>query len=283
MLGMDESLTCEELAPGDEKGLLAFLERDAVKNLRMVWSVRRWGLLNLGLAEQGSFLAARSGSEIRGVLLRENQGIWRVAGEGEAAVVLARAALEEWGMPEAVAGRREEVVFLLERFPELGGAEVRREEEVALVLEAGSFTPRDPEKAEHARLEDIEALVGLERALQWDLLGSVSRDWAIRLQMLRVVEGGACAVVRDGGQVVAKAEMEAVTPRADELGGVYTVPDHRRRGFAAAACSLLCSHSLSRGKVVRLETQKDNHAAIALYRGLGFRELWPHLVVSFRA
>lgn len=278
----DEERHCEELVPGDEQEVLAFLEGDAVKNLRLIWAVRRWGLFNLGLAEQGIFLAARSGGEIRGALFRDNQGLWRMAADGVWAEELVRAALQSWGIPEALAGRRDEVEFLLDRFPELGNAVARREEEVTLVLAARDFAPRGTGRAELAEGEDLQALVGLERALQWDLLGNASKDWAIRLQMLRLVEDGACAVVREGGRVVAKAQMEAVTPRADELGGVYTAPEHRRRGCAAAACSLLCARSLSRGKTVRLETQMDNRAAISLYRGLGFRELWPHLVVSFR-
>jgi hypothetical protein len=103
---MNSGLVCEELGPGDEEQLLAFLEEDAVKNLRLVWAVRRWGLFNLGLAEQGSFLAARSGDEMRGALFRDNQGLWRMAAEGEAAMGLVQAALESWGMPEALAGRR---------------------------------------------------------------------------------------------------------------------------------------------------------------------------------
>lgn len=278
----DEERHCEELVPGDEKEVLAFLGRDAVKNLRLVWTVRRWGLFNLGLAEHGSFLAVRAGREMCGVLFRDNQGLWRMAADGAWAEELARAALDSWGMPEALAGRRDEVEFLLDRFPELGNAVARREEEITLVLTARDFLPREPERAEPAEEEDLEALVSLERALQWDLLGNVSKEWAMRLQMLRLVEEKASAVVREGGRVVAKAELEAVTPQADELGGVYTAPEYRRRGYAAAACSLLCSRSLSRGKTVRLETQRDNRAAISLYRGLGFRELWPHLVVSFR-
>ncbi len=282
MCEMESGLRCEELVPGDEEELLVFLEGEAVKNLRLVWAVRRWGLFNLGLAEQGSFLAVRSGGEMRGVLFRDNQGLWRIAAEGEWAVELVRATLDGWGMPEALAGRRDEVESLLGRFRELGEAVARREEEVALVLAAEDFVPRGRERAEQAEAEDLEALVGLERALQWDLLGNVSKEWAVRLQMLRLVEEGASAVVRDGGRVVAKAELEAMTPLADELGGVYTSPDYRRRGYAAAACSLLCSRSLSRGRTVRLETRSDNFAAITLYRGLGFRELWPHLVVSFR-
>lgn len=279
---MRDRLSCELVEPGEERELLSFLERDPVANLRLVWTVRRWGLLNLGLAEQGAFLAVRSGGRIRGVLFRDNLGLWRTAAGADEARFLVRSAMDLWGPPVAMTGRREEVEGILADFPELSGAVVRREEEVSLVLEPGDFVPRKPELAEEAEEEDLESLAGLERSFQLEYMGSVSRDWEIRLRMLRLVEAGAAALARWEGKPAAKAEMEAVTPRADELGGVYTLPRFRRRGLAAAVCSLLCSRSLSRGKVVRLEAREDNHAAISLYRSLGFRELWPHLVVVFR-
>ena len=303
---MKRDLSLEVVEPGGERELLAFLERDPVANLRLVWAVRRWGLFNLGLAEQGAFLAARHGGRIRGVLFRDNLGIWRLAAGEEEAGILARAALDLWGPPEAVAGKGEEVEYLLAGFPELSRRVRRREEEVTLVLERGRFAPRGSElvrvageedlwwrrtsggtcspRSELVRVageEDLDSLVRLERAFQLEYLGSVSRDWEIRLRMLRLAEAGAAAIALWEGRVAAKAEMEAVTPRADELGGVYTLPDYRRRGLAAAACSLLCGRSLARGKVVRLEARRDNYAALSLYRGLGFRDLWPHVVVVF--
>jgi len=278
---MKRDLSLEVVEPEGERELLAFLERDPVANLRLVWAVRRWGLFNLGLAEQGAFLAARHGGRIRGVLFRDNLGIWRLAAGEEEAGILARAALDLWGPPEAVAGKGEEVEYLLAGFPELSRRVRRREEEVTLVLERGRFAPRGSELVRVAGEEDLDSLVRLERAFQLEYLGSVSRDWEIRLRMLRLAEAGAAAIAFWEGRVAAKAEMEAVTPRADELGGVYTLPDYRRRGLAAAACSLLCGRSLARGKVVRLEARRDNYAALSLYRGLGFRDLWPHVVVVF--
>lgn len=278
---MKQDLSLEVVEPGRERELLSFLERDPVANLRLVWVVRRWGLFNLGLAEQGAFLAARCRDGIKGVLFRDNLGLWRVAAGEVVAELLVQAALDLWGPPAAVTGRRMEVDRILSEFPELSMRVLRREEEVSLVLKPGRFVPQGPGRARLAEEEDLESLVRLERSFQFDYLGYVSREWEIRLCMLRLVEAGVAALAHWEGEAVAKAEMGAVTPRADELGGVYTLPGFRRRGLAAAACSLLCGRSLARGKVVRLEARRDNHAALSLYRGLGFRELWPHVVVVF--
>ncbi len=278
---MSARLSCQVLGPGEERELIAFLERDPVANLRLIWAVRRWGLLNLGLSEQGTFLALREEGAIRGVLFRDNLGLWRLAAE-EGGELLVRAALELWGLPAALAAPQDEAEKILGGFPELSGAVLRKEEEVSMILEPGDLKPREPERARLAEEGDLESLVELEKAFQREYLGSVSRDWEIRLRMLRLVEAGSVALALCEGRAAAKAEVEASTPRADELGGVYTVPGFRRRGLAAAACSLLCGRSLSRGKAVRLEAAVNNHAALSLYRSLGFRELRPHLFLIFK-
>mgnify|MGYP005847968629 CR=1 FL=1 len=275
-----EALRIEQLGAGREGEALAFLAGDPVRNLRMIWAVRRWGLFNLGLAEQGSYLAAFGAGGMRGLLFRSNLNLWRLGGAREAGRELAAEALSRWGLPEVLAGPQDEVEMLLREVPALARAVERREAEVSLLLTAERFRPLRG-AAKRAGEDDLDDLVELERMMQVELLGGCAADWVIRLQMRRAVEEGTAALVRHAGRAVAKAEMEASTPQADELGGVYTVPRYRRRGFASSACTLVCASSLARGKKVRLETQRENAAALAFYARLGFEELWPHLAVRF--
>lgn len=271
-------LRVEELELGCELEVLGFLERDSFGNLRIIWALRRWGLFDMGLAEQGRYLVARVGREVRGVLFHNNLGIWRLAAPAEVARELAERALGLWGSPALLAGPQEGVDALLAALPELRDRVEHREEEVTMAL------PRDAGLAEDgvalkAGEEDLDDLVRLEGMLHRELLGGVPEDWVLRSQMLRAVEEEAAAVVRVEGRAVAKAEMEAITPGADELGGVYVMPGFRRRGYALSACALVCAGSLRKGKEVRLETQRDNAAAIGLYRKLGFTAHGPHLAV----
>jgi len=270
----------EELGPGREGQALSFLESDPVRNLRIIWALRRWGLFNIGLPEQGRCLAYEKGGRIDGLLFSDNLGMWRPAASGDVAVEIAEGALSAWGGPDALAGTEAEVEELLCRVKALAGAIEHIERETSLLLIPGDFHPVVGE-ARMASEDDLEDLVDLERELQVELLGSCAATWVIRSQMRRAVEEGTAALVRYGGEAVSKAAMEAVTPGADELGGVFTRPDYRRRGFASAACSLVCALSLAGGKKVRLETQRENRAALCFYRRLGFRELWPHIVVRF--
>ncbi len=178
-------------------------------------------------------------------------------------------------------GPEDEVDSILSRFNVLESAVEHVEEEVSMILSADDFRPHR-KKTSLALLEDVEALASLERLMQLEMLGNCAAEWVIRSQMLRAVEGGVATLVMHRGHAVAKAEMDATTPSVDELGGVFTLPSKRGKGYAGACCSFLCRLSLDAGKQVRLETQRENSMALSLYSKLGFRTLWPHLAVRFK-
>ncbi len=270
----------QELTPGQAKAALAFLERDPVRNLRIIWAMRRWGLFNLGLPEQGRFLVGYEKDSIQGLLFLNNMGLWRLDATGDTILELAQKAISLWGAPEVLAGPEDDVEELLDQMPVLDEKVEHKELELSLLLGVEDFKQRRGD-AVPARFEDLDDLVMLEEMMQWELLGGCTARWVTHAQMDRAVEEGA-ALVRCDRQAVAKAEIEASTAEVDELGGVYTLFPHRRNGHASSACTLVCGISLDRGKKVRLETQRDNHAAIAFYKRLGFRELWPHLAVRFK-
>jgi GNAT superfamily N-acetyltransferase len=276
------SVDLEELGPGEERNMLAFLEREPVRNLRIIWALRRWGLFNLGLPEQGKYLGAHEGESLSGILFLNNMGLLRVAAPEFSRMALFERGLLLWGLPSLLVGPEDEVDTILSRFTSLESSLEHIEEELSMILEAGDFKPVR-KKASLALLEDVDQLAELEKRMQLEMLNSRAADWVIRSQVLRAVEAGAASLVRRRGRVASKAEMEAITPSADELGGVFTLASYRGKGYAKACCSFLCSLSLQAGKSVRLETQRDNRAALALYSGLGFKPLWPHLAVRFKS
>ena len=116
---------------------------------------------------------------------------------------------------------------------------------------------------------DLDAVLAIERLsfpTPWERQAfseEVARPWA-RLEVLRQVETGG---------VVAFCNYWLV---ADELHilNVAVHPDERRRGHAARLLEhILSEASRNKTRVVSLEVRLSNHAAQALYRKFGFREV----------
>ncbi len=76
--------------------------------------------------------------------------------------------------------------------------------------------------------------------------------------------------VREGGRLIAMAGERLAPPGWTELSGVCTHPDARGRGLARALSAWKAHDIARRGEGVFLHAYADNHAAIALYRDLGF-------------
>lgn len=89
-------------------------------------------------------------------------------------------------------------------------------------------------------------------------------------------EGATLRVVAEtDGAIVGEAELKQLVPKRCAHVGVLSVgvhPDFHRRGIGRALMQHLIDHAKSHGlKRLELNVRSDNHAAQALYRGLGFQ------------
>jgi len=76
--------------------------------------------------------------------------------------------------------------------------------------------------------------------------------------------------IRIDGRLVAMAGERMRFPGYTEVSGVCTHPDFRGRGFARRLSATVAARIEARGERPFLHAWKTNHAAIALYKTLGF-------------
>ena len=72
------------------------------------------------------------------------------------------------------------------------------------------------------------------------------------------------------GKPVAKAQTNARGKTVEQIGGVYTLPQLRSRGFGSQLIEHLSREIIRDGKTVSLFVKDTNHAAINLYRKCNF-------------
>lgn len=71
-------------------------------------------------------------------------------------------------------------------------------------------------------------------------------------------------------KIVAKSVINAEGRKFSLLGGVFTEPEFRRKGFAEFLIKRLCAEKARQGKIVVLFVKPKNVAALTLYKRCGF-------------
>ena len=85
-----------------------------------------------------------------------------------------------------------------------------------------------------------------------------------------IIEHQRVRFLEQQGQAVAKAQTNARGLTAEQIGGVYTRPEQRKRGLGAQLIEQLSREIIQDGKTVSLFVRRDNVAAIKLYEKCGF-------------
>ena len=103
-----------------------------------------------------------------------------------------------------------------------------------------------------------------------------------RVEIDRLQREGSQWIVLDGGRPVSYSAFNARLPDIVQVGGVWTPPEMRGRGYgrAAVAGSLLDARAAGVDRAV-LFTGEENGPARAAYEALGFRIVGDYALVIF--
>ena len=123
--------------------------------------------------------------------------------------------------------------------------------------------------------EERNLLCGWRSAYDIETLGSTdseeTRSRAAAALDRQIAEGNAWVAVRNG-QPVSLSAFNATLPDIVQLGGIYTPPEHRGRGYAKAsvAASLIAARQRGASRGVLFTS---NPSAARSYEAVGFRRL----------
>ncbi|QTQ13107.1 GNAT family N-acetyltransferase [Treponema parvum] len=132
---------------------------------------------------------------------------------------------------------------------------------------------------------DVLNLLPLETAYQEEEVLPFGRkaDPVICRYMLsgRMKEQYIFAAFTKDGSAVAKAATSSLSWEWAQLGGIYTVPEYRRKGLAFAVLKSLISFLFSNQKNCVLFVKDKNTNAYELYKKCGFKEIAAYTIAYY--
>ncbi len=279
------------LRSGDEAELFSFCERYLESSLFFFNNVERAGLEDHGQPFQGTYAVHRVNGAITAVAAHAWNGTIMLQGdvglEQAAAHAAATSGRPVGGLigPLSLVARVKNSLGLLDREVAHGGDEILFALDLERIrvpepLRTGAVECRHPHDSE------------LELAVAWrvgyclEMLGSMpgaELEQQCRRQIETLFRSRECWVLVRDGQPCAFTAFNAVTRGVVQVGGVYTPPELRSRGYARAAVagSLLEARANGATRSV-LFTGEENHGARRAYTSLGYEAIGDWALVLFR-
>jgi predicted GNAT family acetyltransferase len=280
-----------QLVPGDEAALEAFLEPRLAFSMLLLGNLRRSGLENASLPFHGLYVAALENGEITAVVAHYWNGNLVLQAPRHTAE-LVQAALHTSGRPfkgmlgpdEQARDARRALSMPVEQVQldsreylyNLPLSDLRPPE---LLASGGAHTRR-------AAATDLEQLAAWRMAYNHEAVGdeeTPENRQGSRRQVERLIADQRLWVLEIDGRLSAMTGFNADIGEAVQVGGVYTPPELRGRGYARAvvAASLLDARSDGAHTAI-LFTQHDNYPAQKAYLSLGFQYLGDYRLLLLR-
>jgi predicted GNAT family acetyltransferase len=269
------------LGPGDEEVVEAFLRRHADSSMFLRSNLRAAGLVDRGAPFEATWAGAFDDDALVGVAAHAwNHNVLVQAPHALEAVVR-----------HAVTASRRTVGGLLGAWPQVVAARaalgadawptrfVSHDDLFALDLDqlvVPAALARGDIVVRRARAADRSLIVRWRSAYRVELLGHPADDPEIdassAAEIDPVLRQQDCFLLESGGQPVAFAMFNGRLPDCVQIGGVFTPPALRARGFARAvvAGALRIAHADGVTRSI-LFTGRDNAFARRAYLSLGYR------------
>ncbi len=270
------------LQPGDEAALEAFLLPRVESSMFLIGNMRTSGLIDDGQAYSGTYAAALEGERITAVVAH----YWNHNLVLQAPVHLdsiCRAVVEASQRPiSGLIGPNEQVNLAKEAFG-IDESTVQMDESENLyslrlddlivpgILSSGTVSGRRIEA------RDLELIARWTAAYSVEALGETDGPQLLqscRASAERSLAKGRTWVLEDHGQPVACSSFNTATKEAVQVGGVWTPPELRGRGYgrSVVGASLMDAHREGVHKAI-LFTGESNIPAQRAYAALGFRHI----------
>ncbi|MEJ2207830.1 MAG: GNAT family N-acetyltransferase [Anaerolineae bacterium] len=279
------------LEPGDEAALERFLLPRVDSSMFLLGNMRAVGLRDESGTYQGTYVAAWLGGQIAGVAAHYWNGNLVLQAPMDLEP-LCRAVLQASGRPlRGLVGPAGQVEAA-RRALELAAEAIQLDEEehlYSLALDEIQVPPALASgrlRGRRIEARDVETVTAWRVGFSVESLGDKEspRLWeACRAAVQRGLAEGRIWILEDEGQAVATTAFNTAIREAVQVGGVWTPPELRCRGYgrAAVAASLLAARAEGATRGV-LFTGKENVPAQRAYEALGFRRVGDYRLLLLR-
>ena len=278
------------LGPGDEAALDAFLVAHADSSMFLRSNARAAGLVDGGQPLQATYVAALEDGRVVGVVAHCWNGMILVQAPAHVAALAAEAVRRSRRAATGFSGPWAQVVAARDALGLATAATVKdsRDELYALDLDR-LVVPRPlasgAVRCRHPEPEELDLLTRWRTSFAMEALGAADGPelhHASRADVLLHHERGADWVLFDHGNPVAYSVFNAMLPDIGQIGGVWTPPEFRGRGYARSvvAGSLVAAGKLGVRRAV-LFADPYNAAARSAYLAIGFEIVGDYGLVLF--
>ena len=278
------------LGPADVPVLEAFLERHADTSLFLRSNLRSAGIVDRGETFQATYVGAFEGDELTGVAAHGWNGNVIVQAPGWLHAVV-RAAVERTGRPvRGIIGPRAQLCAARTALG-LDDRPARMDSHdqlfalslVDLIRPASLDAPGV--RCRPSRPDDLDLIARWRVAYSVEILGETDGPnlrAEARSDMERQHEAGSAWLLEQDGTPLAFSAFNARLPDVVQIGGVFTPPEQRARGWArAAVAGSLLAVAASGVRRAILFTGEDNAAARRAYEAIGFRVIGDYGLLLF--